>query len=465
MRCFILRLGLLLYTFIFVNSVQAGEIRLAVDYAEYKLSGQDSYFEVYYAIRQSDLKFEPSDSAFTAQAMVRLRISRNDSAWVDDLWKVPLVIDDTTRLNNSANFVDVLSYQAQPGEYKLALIVEDLSAPGKSDSTRINFPIGKWKTGDGVRLSDMEVSTSIKRAAKDANNVFCKNTLEVLPNPGATFGAGLPTLYYYIEAYNLQSGLTSDQYSTLCHLSNVNGDTVYSHLSRKRNKKRRGDTSIEIGRVQVGDLPSGVFLCNFSILDPLGKVLDSISRKFFIYNPSQVAAVGSGALQDDGSLGVFAEIDEAALDLEFKYIQYILRKEGKEFYNSLSGVDAKRKFLKTFWDKNNTNPVSKVNDFRLSYLQRVEDANERFKGLGREGWRTDRGRVFILYGEPSEIDWNRSTTASKPFEIWNYFNLESGVEFVFVDITGFNSFRLVHSTLTGGVRNENWRDFIKEHAN
>jgi hypothetical protein len=61
-----------------------------------------------------------------------------------------------------------------------------------------------------------------------------------------------------------------------------------------------------------------------------------------------------------------------------------------------------------------------------------------------------------LYAEPDEIQRFPSSGDSKPYEIWNYYSIESGVQFIFVDRSGFSNYILVHSTKRGELQDEEW---------
>ena len=76
--------------------------------------------------------------------------------------------------------------------------------------------------------------------------------------------------------------------------------------------------------------------------------------------------------------------------------------------------------------------------------------------MRREGWKSDRGRVFLMYGEPSEIERFPNQQNTKPYEIWHYNEIQGGVIFVFADLTGFSRYTLVHSTMRGEVSDQNW---------
>ncbi|UCH65583.1 MAG: GWxTD domain-containing protein, partial [Ignavibacterium sp.] len=65
-------------------------------------------------------------------------------------------------------------------------------------------------------------------------------------------------------------------------------------------------------------------------------------------------------------------------------------------------------------------------------------------------------RVYLIYGEPSEIDRYPNQTDSRPYEIWSYQDIEGGVIFIFADLTGFSDYLLIHSTKRGELRDDSW---------
>ena len=81
--------------------------------------------------------------------------------------------------------------------------------------------------------------------------------------------------------------------------------------------------------------------------------------------------------------------------------------------------------------------------------------------MGKEGWQTDRGRVYLLYAEPDEVERFPNQGDSKPYEIWQYNQIESGVIFVFIDRTGLGDYTLVHSTKRGELQDESWQQHLQ----
>jgi GWxTD domain-containing protein len=112
--------------------------------------------------------------------------------------------------------------------------------------------------------------------------------------------------------------------------------------------------------------------------------------------------------------------------------------------------------MNDFWKARDQFSDTPQNEFFLSYFQRVEVANARYNTLSRQGWKTDRGRIYLMYGEPTEIERYPSQIETRPYEIWQYTEIEGGVFFIFADLLGFSDYNLIHSTKRGELRDDNW---------
>ena len=104
--------------------------------------------------------------------------------------------------------------------------------------------------------------------------------------------------------------------------------------------------------------------------------------------------------------------------------------------------DRRRRFLE-FWNKRNPDPTSGRNPLLEEYYRRVDYANKTFTRY-LAGWKTDRGMVYIRLGPPDNIERHPFEMGSKPYEIWNYYNLNR--ECIFVDYSGFGDYRLQNAT-------------------
>ncbi len=130
-------------------------------------------------------------------------------------------------------------------------------------------------------------------------------------------------------------------------------------------------------------------------------------------------------------------------------VVYIISDEEKEIFSKLTTDEEREAFIEQFWARRNSNPASPENEFKIEHYRRIQYANDWFRS-GEAGWKTDRGRIYIMYGPPTEVtrynggQYERTynegggVTTTWPFERWVYRHLEGigdNVELEFVDDT------------------------------
>jgi len=129
-------------------------------------------------------------------------------------------------------------------------------------------------------------------------------------------------------------------------------------------------------------------------------------------------------------------------------VPYIITDEETKAFKSLSNDEEREAFIEQFWLRRNPNPDSPDNEFREEHYRRIAYANEHF-AAGKPGWKTDRGRIYIMYGPADSIDAHPSggmyerpmsegggETSTFPFETWHYRYLEGigeNIDLEFVD--------------------------------
>lgn len=137
-------------------------------------------------------------------------------------------------------------------------------------------------------------------------------------------------------------------------------------------------------------------------------------------------------------------------------VPYIITAAERSVFLSLPNEAERGKFIQNFWDKKDPNRETPENEFKIAYYKRIALANKFFGTGGIAGWKTDRGKIFILLGPPQEIqrDFNASSdilSSNVSREIWNYWNLPNpklpyNLEVAFVD-----KFNTGHFMLESGV--------------
>jgi GWxTD domain-containing protein len=103
-------------------------------------------------------------------------------------------------------------------------------------------------------------------------------------------------------------------------------------------------------------------------------------------------------------------------------VTYIITNDEREAFLRL-GTDAERdKFIQHFWEVRNPNPGSPVNEYKDEIYRRIAYADQWYGEANMEGWRTDRGRVYITLGKPQQVDKELGHANVRPLEIWFYSN-------------------------------------------
>ncbi len=139
---------------------------------------------------------------------------------------------------------------------------------------------------------------------------------------------------------------------------------------------------------------------------------------------------------------------------------WIASEEERDAFKKLKTNQEREQFIKIFWGVRDPDPDTEQNEYREEHYERIAYANEHFTS-GRPGWLTDRGRIYIKFGKPDEIETHPSggqyhrpgyegggAISAYPFEKWFYRYLAgvgSGIEIEFVDPTGSGEYRLARN--------------------
>ena len=129
-------------------------------------------------------------------------------------------------------------------------------------------------------------------------------------------------------------------------------------------------------------------------------------------------------------------------------VRWIITDEERATFKQLSNDEERDQFIEQFWLRRDPTPDTEENEFKEEHYRRIAYANEHFAS-GIPGWRTDRGRIYIMYGPPNSIDAHPSggsyqrpleegggDTSTYPFETWNYRYIEGvgqNIDIEFVD--------------------------------
>ncbi len=141
-------------------------------------------------------------------------------------------------------------------------------------------------------------------------------------------------------------------------------------------------------------------------------------------------------------------------------VDYIISDRERDIFKKLQTDEEREAFIEDFWRRRDPDPDTEENEYKEEYYERIAYANEHYAS-GVPGWKTDRGRIYIMYGKPDELESHPAggqyerepyegggSTSTYPFEKWFYRylpNVGSGIEIEFVDPTGSGEYRIARS--------------------
>ena len=421
----------------------AERLRVTADISRYRGSDDENIqVEIAYAFSERGLTYKPDSTGFGGAIDLTLIVQLKDSVVYADRWLVPHSLADTSLLSRGMNLIGLYKLQLPQGEYLFKVLSRDRNDPLRRDSLTVRVPVRRFDAGAPV-LSDVALASTIRQGVK--GGLFYKNTLDVIPNVGGIYTED-QKCFYYCEAYSLLAGNDTSEFVVRTNVYDAVGKEI---ISRDRPKRRAAESSVIVDQFAVKNLRTGTYTLMVSLVDSASKVLGASGRKLFVYNAT--LGVDSSLLTSSSSLPMpqYMSMDSTELDREFSWARYEANDDEKSQYKALQGSQAKRKFLSDFWRHRGPG-------LRDEYLSRVAYANANFKIMAREGYRTDRGRVMIMYGTPDDVERHPSETESRPYEIWSFNNIQGGVIFVFVLRNAAGDYELVHSTHRNELHDENW---------
>jgi len=137
------------------------------------------------------------------------------------------------------------------------------------------------------------------------------------------------------------------------------------------------------------------------------------------------------------SCSVATQVDMDPESAEFfEYARLIMSKQEKDIFRHLPDAESRKDFMGDFWEKRDPDLSTDYNEFQEEFYRRIDYANERFVE-GIPGWKTDRGRIFIYFGEPDQIQMNpminnydAGLAGYRGYILWQYYRYAFAVMFV-----------------------------------
>lgn len=302
-------------------------------------------------------------------------------------------------LDESAKFI-VKEYFLNPGRYNVEITLSDINT--KKEKTLIKqIEVTDFSKKD-ISFSDIMLVSNLKQ--ENGKKVITPLVDKNIEN--------LKDMYLFFEIYNSKD-------------INETVDFTYRITDKNNNIIEKGDLS-------------------YSILPGINKFFEKIKTANLVFGDYKLEINGKSSGQ------IFAEknfsnrisgipVNTKELDIMIDQLIYIATSDEINKIKNGSTGEMKEKYFIEFWKSKDPSPNTAKNELMNEYYKRINTANDRYSHY-IDGWKTDMGMVYIIYGEPSNIERHPFSDNAKPYEIWDFYSVNK--QFIFVDESGFGDYKL-----------------------
>ena len=369
-----------------------------------------------------------------------------------------------------------VGFPAPPGKYTYRVRIEDMNAERMGLVYKIKdqkrqgevegaVDMGPWLFRN-PGLSGVLFAWELR--PKSEGSPFSRGPYDVVPHPSAFYGHGQDVLSLYYELYDESPPPEGRVRRVSASILGAKGDTLFSSIDSLR--MTEGTAWPHALQIDVPAIPSGHYRLALAVLDETGRSLaDSHGQFDMLWSRDSWRP----------DVAAFYEVTAATL----------LPSDSATIFRTLS-MGEKERWVEDIWRRADPTPETADNEFRSEFRRRVDYSNVRYSVYDR-GMFSDRGRIYIRYGEPDDMKIERVPVANKnlgrdllgeipeasrrqvtdadtwnfddrPYEIWTYDmrgkelvprfgtnEISSGVKFVFVDEQGYGEYTLKYSSTSG----------------
>ncbi len=440
--CFIL--------FLFLNIVLAFATDFDLDYAIFRGDESSDIVEVYLMIPRNLFEFKEEEGGFRSSAFVRIAFISDDTVRQMKEWSFSDKVISRDEISETQRIPDFITVSVPHGEYQMVAIVMDLVSKKTFREEKTIIARSFSKT-DEV-LSDIQLSGQMAKTTTE--NKFSKYfKYDIVPNASNIYGEQNDMIYAFCEVYNLEvDDDANPSYQVKYSIADIDGKEVIS--SDWIEKAKPGASAVEIKGLNISNIESGFYDYTISIKDEGSDQIVSAQKRFYIVKPDN--KVSESDLPSDLNL---AGMNEKELANVFGPLKYFATDKERKLFRK-SNNEGKINVIRNFWTSRDPDPSTEFNEAEYDYNQRLNYVMSQFSTSRMEGWKTEMGRVYLVYGPPSEIERFPSSLESKPYQFWYYYEIEGGIQFIFVDKSGFGEMELVHSTARNELHDYNWQRWI-----
>ena len=421
-----------------------------LDYAVFRGSDNNDIVEVYLMIPRTLFEFSKFENAYRSNGHIRIAFAQNDTIRDMKEWSIVDQANELTNISDAQKIPEIVTLSIPEGQYRIIAIVMDLTSKKKYRKEKL-VDLKKYSRSE-LQISDIQLSAQVSKTT--TQNKFSKYFgYDIIPNASNLYGSQNRKIFGFCEVYNFDYDKSSDgKYKVQYSITDLN-DNVVTSLDWTP-KKKPGTSAVELNSLDIQDLSSGLYNFKITVIDESVNQQSESVKRFYIMKDDRKELFTKTLEESNLSALTEKQLDEMFGPMKYYAIDKEIRRYRK------SDIEGKRNIISKFWIRRDPDPSTPINEAQAEFQQRLQYVDGQFSTPRQKGWKTDLGRVFLIYGAPSEIERYPSSIEAKPYQIWHYYEIEGGVQFTFVDKTGFGQMELVHSTARNELQDYQWQRWV-----
>ena len=427
------------------SMLSANDFRFYADYATY-FDNAKSFVELYYMLPGFAMSRQeaPNGDSY-GKFLLAVTIYQGE----EKVYAKTLMVDDVLAAGDtlkSNDFIpEILSLHLLPGTYRIISMVKDMNS-GKLSQRENSLEVRAYDMLD-LDISDIEIASYVGYTG-NVNKFTKLNIYDVVPQANPEFDKYMGTFYTYFEVYKLTPG---GKYTLKSSIRDLDDEIVLEN--KEVESISPGMYDVVIDYMDIREIPSGIYNYHVIIQDETSGEITEADKQIYMIQETEMDIL----VYDE-----YAMFDEAGLDSIFIILKPLMTQtEIKNFRNSR--IEGKRHLFVDFWKKRDTDMTTVVNEYYIEIMARIRYAQENFTYM-HKGASSDRGRVLLKYGYPTEIQRSDIGGYTKDHEIWLYEGMRGDIQFVFCDTRGRGYLELIHSNMEGEIYNAQWKDVLTAGA-
>ncbi|NLL29424.1 MAG: GWxTD domain-containing protein [Bacteroidales bacterium] len=443
--------------FLFLSSlhVEAKKLDIFLSYCTFYSPNDGPYIETYLSYNGKNLNYRlNNNNMFQSKLDILILFKQNDSIKAFNKYSLfSSEIKDTNDVNYI--FHDQQRISIPNGSYDMEISIKD--AYCDSPELNISEKIEIFYDDNKIQFSGIELLQSVNKSTKTSN--ITKGGYDLLPLPLNFYPTSVSKIMFYTELYNTKKVLgDSGMYLYRSYIEEMQtSKKITNQIFQKRMNAK--DVEVFIQEFDISKLPSGDYYLVVEAKDTKNNII-SVNKLYF--GRENEVTIENEMVDSAYVAKTFAayitNID--TLKEYVKCLRPIATEAEKNFIDRCKKMDdikLLQQFFFSFW--HNRNQLEPEADW-IRYYEQVIKVNANFSTKISKGYNTDRGRVYLMYGEPNTITRNTHEPASYPYEIWHYYTIknQSNRRFIFcnTDLVS-NNYELIHSDASGEIYDINWK--------